>query len=502
MSDDLPQEGSEPLQPKSKEIVKAPDPKLKDVYPQVICACVLHLVFMQTGINTSYSATTLPQLLQDSSSLHVTDSQASWIASLVAVATLVGSLACGPPMDAYGRKACAMFTCVPLVFGWLLMAFTPDSVWPVYVARVLTGFGGGMTTVCLIYIGEICHQQYRPMLLSLNSVFVSLGIVVTNVLGVYLHWRTVALCSGVLGILTFISIWLYCPESPQWIINYRPDNYNDAKEALKRLYTDDKFSQMEWERLVDSHQARLQAKKETSNFFTEVTKSANLIPLAVLTAIFLFQQLCGSYPIFFYAVNLFQSIGTSMDKYRALVTLGVARLVISFATALASKKIGRRPLLIASGVGMTVSAVVAAAFFSQRPYEGLFQERFTPADDDHSWFGAASILVYVSMSSFGFLIIPWSLIGELLPMSIRGNGSGFIICFTHVIMFGAVKSFPFLLDTVKISGAFYFFSVVSLVGTVFVYYFLPETLGKSFDEIGQYFQSLKKKKTRTEWVEI
>ncbi|XP_054283863.1 facilitated trehalose transporter Tret1-like [Macrosteles quadrilineatus] len=488
-----------PLKPISKESEKASDPSFKDVYPQVVIVCILHSVFMQTGINVSYSATTLPQLLEEGSSLRVTEDQASWIASLVAIATLVGSLACGVPMDVYGRKATAIITCLPISLGWVLLAFTPNNVWIVYIARVLTGLGGGMTTVCLVYIGEICHQQFRPMLLSLNSAFVSLGIVVTNILGVYLHWRTVAFCSGMFSVATLLGIWLYCPESPQWIITYQPDNLSEAKKSLDRLYTNKAFAQTEYNRLLDSHQARQVNKQPSSNFLKEVFKGQNLIPLLVLTTIFLFQQLCGSYPIFFYAVNLFESIGTSVDKYEALILLGVARLIISFVTAMASKKIGRRPLMIASGIGMTVSSVVVAVFFSQRPYEGLFAHAGNQTDlttvtnaDPYSWVGAASILIYVSMTAFGFLIIPWSLIGELLPMSIRGNGSGFIICFTHIIMFGAVKYFPHFLDVFKISGAFYFFCFISVSGTVFVYYFLPETLGKSFDDIGKHFESLRK----------
>jgi hypothetical protein len=85
-------------------------------------------------------------------------------------------------------------------------------------------------------------------------------------------------------------------------------------------------------------------------------------------------------------------------------------------------------------------------------------------------------------------VIPWTLIGELLPIRVRGVGSGIMVGVAYILMFGVVKSFPFALSVTGTEGIFFFFSFMSLAGVVFVYMFLPETLGKPLQEIEDYFK--------------
>jgi hypothetical protein len=85
-------------------------------------------------------------------------------------------------------------------------------------------------------------------------------------------------------------------------------------------------------------------------------------------------------------------------------------------------------------------------------------------------------------------VIPWTLIGELLPIKVRGIGSGFMVGVAYLLMFGVVKSFPFALNLTGTEEIFFFFSFMSLAGVVFVYKFLPETLGKPLQEIEDYFK--------------
>lgn len=283
----------------------------------------------------------------------------------------------------------------------------------------------------------------------------------------------------------------------------------------------------EWDRIVSISKEK---KKEAGTiksygtvekFSSKFTKRSSVMPVLLLMVIFLFQQLSGTYPIIFYAVQVFQSIGgqfgAGLDADSATIILGIIRFATSLLTAGLSRSFGRRPLLMVSGVGMTISAFIAALYFdSSDVFISVFNKNSTnilsnitltsnistssfeptvsvPLSSDldsvsySNTVGLFCILMFVTMSSVGFLVIPWTLIGEILPVSIRGVGGGLLVSYAYILMFVVVKFFPFILDAFHISGCFYFFSFTSLLNVVIVYFFLPETLGKSFEEIEKWF---------------
>lgn len=98
------------------------------------------------------------------------------------------------------------------------------------------------------------------------------------------------------------------------------------------------------------------------------------------------------------------------------------------------------------------------------------------------------ILLYVCFSALGVLMIPWTLIGELLPIRVRAKLGGVIVAFAYVLMFITVKTFPVIIQSIGARGVFYLFSATCFVGAVFVFAALPETLGKRFEEIEKSFR--------------
>ena len=172
------------------------------------------------------------------------------------------------------------------------------------------------------------------------------------------------------------------------------------------------------------------------------------------------------------------------------------RFVMSIISAGASRRFGRRPLYILSGLGMCISTFVVGIYLHLKPVE--YDSAFTSfsrnstevmmAPEEEHWTCVVCVLLYVCFSSFGVLVIPWTLIGELLPIKIRGVGGGAMVGIAYIMMFGVVKSFPFALEVTGPMGIFFFFSIMSLSGVAFVYIFLPETLGKTLTEIEEYFK--------------
>jgi SP family facilitated glucose transporter-like MFS transporter 8 len=169
---------------------------------------------------------------------------------------------------------------------------------------------------------------------------------------------------------------------------------------------------------------------------------------------------------------------------------------MSIIAAITSHRFGRRPLSILSGLGMCITTLIIGIYLHIEPVEyiGGFTNlenntEVTAARGEQHWACVVCVLLYICFCSLGVLVIPWTLIGELLPIQIRGIGGGFMVGFAYILMFGVVKSFPFTLDITGTEGIFFLFSFMSLAGVAFVYVFLPETLGKTLQEIEDYFKS-------------
>ncbi|KAL0268319.1 UNVERIFIED_CONTAM: hypothetical protein PYX00_010311 [Menopon gallinae] len=468
---------------------------LKYAVPQIVASCIAHSVAIQAGINLAFSAVLLPQVMIDEDnnstvSANVTDDlavnkdEATWIASLVTITTPMGSLLTGPLMDQFGRRTVCALSCLPFMLSWTITFFTRTSVYMLYVARVLAGASGGLCTAAIVYVSEISHPSLRPMLLSLTSVFVSFGILLTNILGNYLHWRIQALSCAVLALITFILIF-FIPETPSWLAGFHVQNDDSnsrlylAQKSIKWLYRKAEISEIQMVE-IDNIRTKINASKNEKlvekadeALSTKLTSPKTWKPLVLLFSIFAFQQFSGGYLIVFYATQIFKEVGgIELDEFTSVIILGAIRFFMAILSMFLSKNIGRRPLLISSAAGMAVSILSGALciyFFG----DGLSPVIF--------------LLIFVLFSSYGVLVIPWSLIGELLPLHIRGKGSGFTIAVAYLLMFISVKLFIIVLDLIGIINVFIIFGSVSAALTLFVYFRLPETLGKSFQEVEKNF---------------
>lgn len=161
-------------------------------------------------------------------------SNASSSASLVTISLPIGSLAIGPLIDRYGRRRISVLSTLPFLIGWLLVVFARTVYW-LYAARLICGMAGGLSTVSIIYVSEIADARLRPALLCLNSVAVSLGILVTCCLGTFLEWRVIAVFYTAMTAVSFVAM-LLLPESPHWLRTFRPEDLRRVQRSMRWIY--------------------------------------------------------------------------------------------------------------------------------------------------------------------------------------------------------------------------------------------------------------------------
>ncbi|XP_029170849.1 facilitated trehalose transporter Tret1-like isoform X2 [Nylanderia fulva] len=295
---------------------------MTDITPQIIASCIIHCMVIKAGINMAYS-TVLVNALKSDNDIKVTEKEESWIASLATITLPIGSIIVGPLMDKFGRKTVCLLSCIPAAISWVLLIFA-KSLSSIYVARVIAGIAAGLTTVGLVYISELSHPQVRPMLLCLNSVFVSLGILITCCLTVLVDWRKMSIIFLALECCIFIALY-FVPESPYWLVYFTNGMFDEKrickmKCSLKRLNRRQTIYEQEFSRIMETcgNQANNERSKDiismVKNYYQQFTSPNVYKPITILFFLFLLQQLSGCYVIIFYALDVFHEMGGTFGK--------------------------------------------------------------------------------------------------------------------------------------------------------------------------------------------
>ncbi|XP_037050880.1 facilitated trehalose transporter Tret1-2 homolog [Bradysia coprophila] len=450
---------------------------------QVIAAFIANLGTINTGLVFGFSAVVIPQLKAKDSLIPIDDTQESWVASLSSAGTPFGCLLSGYVMDRLGRKKTLIMIEIPLIIGWLLIAFASD-ITMIYIGRVLVGFGSGLVGApCRVYTSEVTQPHLRGMLGAFASVGISLGVLFQYTVGSFVTWQVLSGVSTIIPLLALICM-LFMPESPNYLVSKsKPEQ---AVKCLAKL----RGSTVNVQREVDQMQlsvnkAKANSKKSSArDTLSALLSPATLKPFAILTIYFGMYQFSGVNTITFYAVEIFQETGTTMNKTTCTIMLGVVRLIFTIIACIAMRKYGRRTLTFISGIGCGVTMIGLGVYLY---FLHQWKTADPPIEPSVTWFPVACIFIFTITCTLGFLVVPWVMIGELYPLKVRGTVGGMTTCMAHIFVFIVVKTYPFLAHALYQHGVFMMYGCISFLGTVFFYLYLPETKGKTLQEIEDYF---------------
>ncbi|XP_069699279.1 solute carrier family 2, facilitated glucose transporter member 8-like isoform X2 [Periplaneta americana] len=201
-------------------------------------------------------------------------------------------------------------------------------------------------------------------------------------------------------------------------------------------------------------------------------------PLLILNLYFFFMQMSGVYVVIFYAVDIIRTVVDDIDAFEGSVYLGILQLIASFAGSYALNRCGRRLMSLFSGLLMTF------CMFGL----GLYLELSTGSN--LSFISLVLILIYIGATAAGFNTIPWAMLGELFPVRVTGVAGGLTTCLSYSFSFAATKLYPSFVHLLGGSGGvFFLYGAVSGIATIYLFFFLPETFGKTLQQIGDEFVS-------------
>jgi SP family arabinose:H+ symporter-like MFS transporter len=412
------------------------------------------------------------------------------VASLTLTATLAMMLS-GPVSDRFGRRPVLKVAALLFTISAVASAIAPDYI-TLVAARMLGGLGvGAALIIAPMYIAEIAPAALRGRLVSFNQLNIVIGISVayfSNYLILSLgqsdiawaqslrlgewNWRWMLGVEALPAIFYFFALF-FVPESPRWLAMR-----GKTEEALEIL---EQVSDRE-QAAADLHavQESLQTEaSEEKGSFRELFQPAMKLVLTIGISIAILQQITGINSVFFYAPMIFEQTGIGTDAaFMQAVMVGIVNLVFTVAAILLIDKLGRRPLLLA---GMSIIAfcmlLLAYAFGSAS---------YSPSGelvDMNSTLILIGILGFVA--GFGISLGPvmWVLFSELFPNRIRGIAISFVGLINSAVSFLVQLVFPWELENFGPAVTFLIYGVFAIIGLFLVMRILPETKGRSLEEL-------------------
>ena len=339
-----------------------------------------------------------------------------------------------------------------------------------------------------MYVSEMSPDNIRGASLALNQVSMNTGLFLGQLIGVFIpyYWLAIIpLAVTVLGAVLSVTT----KETPRWLITQ--GRVIEARRALIWLKGKSYNVNEELNSLSDS--VLSQQKIALSEMCLELKNRATYHPIILACIVMLFLQLSGVTAIIFNAENIFNKAHVKSPGLVASLATGGVIIIFSIVGMLINDIFGRRKILITAGITACLShaAMGAYEFVNTTPY---CHPPSDPKCKDHLYpLAIASMACFIASYSAGLATVAFSLIAEIIPIRARGIGMGlslFVNWSCSALIAGLFNSYE---AVVRPWGVFWMFSISCLLFAVFVAIFIPETKGKSLEEIERLFSNRKAK---------
>ncbi|GMX60791.1 arabinose-proton symporter AraE [Paenibacillus elgii] len=397
--------------------------------------------------------------------------EVGWAVSSLIIGCIAGAAVSGMLSDRFGRKKVLIAAAALFIIGSVGSAI-PATFTGYIIARMIGGIGIGITsTLCPLYNAEIAPARYRGRLVALNQFatvtgiflvyFVNSGIAgyADDAWNIATGWRWMFGVGVVPGVL-FLVLLFFVPESPRWLIKQgRPV---EALPILLKIHGDDLARQ----EVLDIKESFKQENASLRQLFSPGLRTALLVGvvLAVL------QQVTGINAIMYYAPEIFKEAGAGTNASLVqTILVGLINFLFTILALWLIDKAGRKALLLVGSALMTVSLLVIGIAFHSGQTSGPLVLVF--------------ILIYVAAFAISLGPVVWVLLSEIFPNRIRGRATAIASMSLWAADYIVSQSFPPMLNTAGPAMTFWIFGVLSLVTFLFTWRVVPETKGKSLEEI-------------------
>ncbi|CAH1153884.1 unnamed protein product [Phaedon cochleariae] len=441
----------------------------RGTFPQLIAVLTGTIGAISDGMHYGWTAPVLQILDRPGTPIHLSSSDHLWLESVYMIGGLAGLPLTIFAVDRIGRKGSILLSASIALLAWILIAFADDVIY-LYVARFAVGLSGDVAFVAApMYIAEIADKNIRGFLAGIIYVMMLVGILVIYAVAPYVPFYVPSIIGGIIVSVQLITF-PFVPDSPYYLISRGEDE--KAKKHLKRLRGTDNVDK-ELSEISAAVKRQISEKGRPQDLVLSKSNRKAILIMFVLNGAQHFSSISVM------LMNLHQILLAADSVYLSSEVAGIifaALMLISATIAdFVVDKFGRKSLLTISSLLTGVSLLVLAIFFTLKA-RGFNVESI-------SWIPVVSVMVYAAVFKFGLGIIPIVMTAELFPAKVKAMGMT-IADFCY-LLFGwiSVEIYQRLSENVGYDVPFYLFAASCLLTAIFVQVYIPETKGKTLEEI-------------------
>ncbi|KAF5288907.1 hypothetical protein FQA39_LY03786 [Lamprigera yunnana] len=489
---------------------KKQEKNLKMILPQIVAVMIKNIFVLPIGMNIGFIPILIPQLVINSQEpFEVNDEEVSWISSITFLTSCVGSVVSGILSHSYGRRRVMTIITIPFFISWLIHYFS-NKVWHIFFALAGNGICCGLTgAAAFSYVAEITQPHVRGMLAATSTLTIVTGILLEFFIGTFLSWRTAALVSSGVPVVAFCLMW-FLPESPHWLLS--KDRTEEARKSLAwfRGWGSTDSVETEFQKMYNDYKAtqnntkdveKLKAIQVLKEKCRHLMTKSFFFPLILVSYLYILACFTGGYTSQTYSVLIFSTLNVPIDKYYANLLMGVVELLGCVLSIIFVKYFGKRKMGMGSLIGLIICNIFIGVYTCIQNIKLLEVHDLSPEDiEGHTWIPLILLLSLAFSAHCGVKTLPWILVGEVFSFETRGLGVGLCIGMSSCAIFLTNKVFLQMIWSLTFYGVYWFYACFGVIGLIVIYLTVPETEGRTLQEITDHFagrQRIKNKLRRS-----
>lgn len=414
----------------------------------------------------------MAKLTSDDSEFPLTLEEASWVASIVNLGRIFGAIVGGFFAYYYGCKMSLFLTSITMSLGWIFIGFSTTVIW-LCIARSICGFGVGMAFSSFpLYLGEISNQKIRGSLVTIAMSGLSIGAIVASAICTIFNLK-ISSAIFLVPCVIVIILFAYLPESPHHLIHIKDEKKAKLSLAWYNRYSNIDENYMILEKFVESSNSQSFYEKLATFKKTEIKKA-----LFIVLMLFFYQQTCGLNTIVFYMELILKEAQVKIVKPSDIVIIAsICALLASWISMYLIERLGRRLLMITSSFLTAISLTLLSCHFL------LIDNGYDPSK--LQLLPISAILLF-NISIFGGVgVVPSTVLSEIFPSEIKFLAATGASISSAFFAFICSKTFQPLIDVLGHQYVYFIYAGFILSAIPFVFFLMPETKGRSLEEIQQ-----------------